>query len=623
MLFFLEVSMECTCVLSRALSSALLCLSLLFTVLPTGEAIAGNVLKGKDLELMSHYYLRPVPESVPDILEKLASSKELSERLDAGDDLSSIAYLFARVARSEPGLLTRYQELFEKAPRKGRIFLLQVFRQTGGEEMIPYLKTRLEDESFRDEREEIRHALASLPSGVDALEMPVEKAGDLDMLWSEFMATGDPRAVERIIDVLETPDATREKFEIYLRTNQVDQSDGLVAAIKNYLWVLCDTRTGQVLTEKDLDISLVVFSLRPEHPREAVRFLRETLQIDDEGFYRAAMKASAAWSLMSNAMQHPRILKICTDNARSRSTPVKLALLCVPACFHEDHLQIEEALEAFRALAQADPTNMDVHLHLMRLAIEERDLDAALKELAFFQEYGIDPGRNLHRELRYLEKLLLGPDTLKEKAEPVDIPAVVRETARTTGLHKSYSSELFIIPYPTPSATRSKNVVKFRMDHEKPDRYSVARRFFRDPTALPSSDRWITLGPDNYAQIRTWVKVPVLSGSHDKTNALLRIEKWTGLLEANRITEAKVFESKGRRYYCLKFPVKHGEETLADLISAGKKATAEVWIDAGNARNRQRRDREPCARRTGERARAHPPAGVRRLRLGGPHRAAG
>ncbi|HNY65006.1 MAG TPA: tetratricopeptide repeat protein [Deltaproteobacteria bacterium] len=571
--------MECTCVRKSALCSALFCLSLLCAALPAGQAFAGGIIEGNDLELLSHYYLRPVPKSVPDILERAMGSSELPERLAAGDDLSSLTYLFARVARDEPDLLPRYRELFEGGSHAGRVFLIRVLGQTGGGETADYLKARLDDPSCANERGEISKALALLPEGVDALQRPVEKPSDLDLLWSEFMVTGDPRAVERIIDVLEFPDLTRERLEDYLKAGRLDQKDGLVSAIRNYLWVLCDTDTGKVITYKDLDISLVVFSLRPEHPREAVRFIRETLRIDDKAFSLAALKTSAAWSLMSNAAKHPRLLDICTGNALTRSTPVKLALLCVPACFHEDHLQVDEAVEAFRKMAEADPTNLDVHLHLMRLAIERRDLDAALREFSVFQENGIDPGRGPGRELRFLEKLLLGPDRLRNTGEALDVAGVVREMARATGLLRSYASELYVIPY--PSSGRSRSAVRFRMECERPDRFSVSRRYCRDSSSPPGNDRWITLGPDNYAQLKTWVKVPVPAGGHGKTNAMLRIEKWAALLEANAVTEAKVFEGRGKRYYCLKFPVKHGEETLSDLIAEGKKATAEIWIDAG------------------------------------------
>jgi hypothetical protein len=574
--------MESTCVCrsARAVIPCALCLCLLCAILPALPAHGLPEFSQDDLDLLNHYYLRPVPGSVPEILERLACSKYLSSRMETGDDLSGTAYLFARVARSEPWLAGKYREVLEKTGHTGRLFLIRVLGLMGGEDTAAYLQGKLADLQFAEEKGEVMRALAMLPGGADVCRMPVEKPSDLDMLWAEFMVTGEARAVERIIDVLERPDITREKLEQYLRTRPADGNDGLVAAVKNNLWALCDTGSGKVITCKDLDISLVVMALRPEHPREAVRFIREALGMSDADYYRAALKGSAAWSLMSNAMEHPGILKICTDNAPGRSTPVKMALLCVPACFSEDHLLIDDAVKAFSEMAEEDPSNLDVHLHLMRLAIEKRDLNEARRELALFRENGLDPGRKLDRDFAFLEKLCLSREGLKEVKRPVDVAAVVRETVRRTAGLKSYSSEAFIIPIPMPPGIRCTSPLKFEAEYEKPDRISVTRRMIANPQALPVYERWVTLGCDHYSLARQWYKVADQEGGHDKANALLRIDKWARLLESNPMKEGRMFESQGKRYYCMSFPVESTDDTLADLVSAGKKGAAEIWIDA-------------------------------------------
>jgi hypothetical protein len=570
--------MECTCVSFRGrtfiFSACLIC-----SFLAALPALALTEFSQNDLDLLSHYYLRPIPGSVPGILERLAGSGYLSSRLEAGEELAGTAFLFARVARSEPPLAEKYREAFEKTGHPGRVFIARVFGFMGGESTEEFLRAKLEDPAYTREKGDIMRALALLPSGVDACTMPVEKASDLDMLWAEFMATGEAKAVERVIEVLGRPDVTRRHFEEYLGSGAVKGDDGLVAAIRNNLWVLADTKMGKILSSKDLDISLSVFALRPEHPREAVAFIRESLGMSNGDMYKAALKGSVAWSLMSNAAEHPRVLAICTESARSESTPVQLALLCVPACFHEDHLQLAEAVAAFREMEKADPENLDVHYHLMKLGIEMRDLKGARAERAVFTKYGIDPGRKVDRELDCLAKLLLRPEIMQEIPDTVDIQDLVRNTDIKTKLLTSYCSELFMIPIPLPPGLRCPTPMRFDIEYEKPDRLSVSRRVIATPRSLPSYERWITLGGDDYSFSRRWLKDSTAASGHDRTNGMLRMDKWVALLEANPRKEARVLEAEGVRYCLVTFPVDRTDDSMADLVSQGKKASAEVWID--------------------------------------------
>jgi hypothetical protein len=155
----------------------------------------------------------------------------------------------------------------------------------------------------------------------------------------------------------------------------------------------------------------------------------------------------------------------------------------------------------------------------------------------------------------------------------------VRNTAIKARLLTSYFSEAFIIPIPLPTDLRCPNPMRFDLEYEKPDRLSVSSRVVSTPQALPAYERWITLGSDDYSFSRRWVKASTVAGGHAKTNRMLLMDKWVTLLEANPGKEAQVFEKDGARYCRVTFPVERTDDTLADLVSGGKKGLAEVWID--------------------------------------------
>jgi hypothetical protein len=570
--------MECCCVLRRCRFAPAF-VFLLFSAFFALPAHALTEFSQNDLDPLSHYYQHPVPGSVPGLLEGLAGSDYLSARLEAGEELAGTAYLFARVARTDPALASRYREIFEKAGYSGRVFIARVFGLMGGPDTRAFLEEKLEDPAYGREKGEIMLALSTLPSGVDALNMPIEKASDLDMLWAEFMATGNAKAVERVIEVLERPDVTRRHFEQYLASKTVGRDDEVVAAIRNNLWVLTDTEAGKIISRKDLDISLSIFSIRPEHPRESLTFINEALRMKADDLYKAALKGSAMWSLLSNAADHPRVLEICTESARSKSTPVKLSLLCVPACLHEDLLHLEDAVRAFREMEKEDPENLDIHYHVLRLALEMRDLEVARSEREVFRRYDLDPGRMIDRELACLEKLILRPEIMTEVPLEPNLGDLLKNTAVKARLLSSYFSEAFIIPIPLPAGSRCLTPVRYDVTYEKPDRWSVSSRVISTPLALPAYERWITLGADTYSFTRGWIKASPASAGHGKTNAVLRMDKWITLLETNPRKEARCFEREGRRYCRVTFPVERTVDSLADLVASGRSADAEVWID--------------------------------------------
>lgn len=104
-------------------------------------------------DLLVNYYRNPHPDKIPSALEHIAASDFIKNQ---PTDVSAMtAYLFGRIARQEPSLVSKYMEVFEKATHthEGRVFTLMVFQICGNEEVKHFLEDKLNDKNFETEKQ--------------------------------------------------------------------------------------------------------------------------------------------------------------------------------------------------------------------------------------------------------------------------------------------------------------------------------------------------------------------------------------------------------------------------------------------------------------------------------------
>ena len=158
-----------------------------------------------DFERFStYYYLNPEPQRLPAVLENFFKSETFSDEQACDEHCRNIiSYFFARATGSEQNLIENYKSLFENGTHKQRVFLLKILQLCGDEQVSIFLKSKLKEEAFAGEKEQIRQVLKEgIPIEFGLINEPINEAGDLDLLWVEFMTTGNDEAVKRIISVL-------------------------------------------------------------------------------------------------------------------------------------------------------------------------------------------------------------------------------------------------------------------------------------------------------------------------------------------------------------------------------------------------------------------------------------
>jgi len=322
-------------------------------------------------EIFTTYYRSPSPARAVAALE--AQARADPGWLDRGRRTLEI-YFFSVIARVYAPILRDYEALFDRQPSR---YILDVLAGTADETTRRFVATRLTDDRFRA----LHHQMRSVAKGsagprLDPLGHPARDALDLDLLWAEFLVTGETTSVERIIDVLEWPDLVRERVEMSLRLpksvrfvemllpwpgrSRLSVSDGVV----RFLGIRVDGERRVVETPEDLDCRFWAPSGSPgERAWALVSPLLSKRQRE-----KVATKAVARWSLGANSIEHERVLEACEAGSATRRGRAELALLEISAYARLSRGDRSEAASWATRYLELSPNNDDVRSLLDRAA---------------------------------------------------------------------------------------------------------------------------------------------------------------------------------------------------------------------------------------------------------------
>lgn len=529
-----------------------------------------------EMKILTNYYSDPRPDEVPNILRKVINSKLLKIKKDE-ESLYPLAYMFARIAQKRPSEIESYEEIFEKASHDQRLFLLIIFRITGGEDVARYLKQKINDDKYSSEKREIEKNLSLLPSKIDVLTMKISKPGDLDMLWSDFFITGNKKAVERIIEVMEWQDIARGRLQDYLTKQSVSDDDKTISILRNEIGYLCDSKNHKVLSNSDLDIEL--YPLTKSQSSADMQTVKQSLNIDHDILFRAMTKAAAQWSLESNALQHKKVLEICENNIPGKSKKAQLYLRSILMKKYNKLGMHDEAIKGWTEVIGLDPFYVPAHKNLAELFIEKRNINACKKELSFFMLYKIPYYSELEKNINHLNLLLLDSGADKKKCESINSRDVIREIIANDANNKTYSIENYVFIRPAPENLKSDFPIQIKASVNRPDRFSVFQTVW-GPDG-PIYDKWISMGSNYYFQIGVWIRESndQMIENWTKANNNLKIEQWSKMLVGNDIKNVKCFETEGNKYLYFSFLLEN-IDNISDLFSNNKIGShVEIWVD--------------------------------------------
>src|SRR5437867_4042976 len=234
-------------------------------------------------------------------------------------------YFFARISKDRVELVPAYEKVLSEVCGKGAEVLLEILRQPGGS------GTRLR---------------------------PIRTGLDLDLLWCEFLATGSTEPVFRIIDVLNWPDLVRAGLQEWRQTPESRlrrwQAFRRIRKLPETFELRFDG--ARISTAEDLDCRLGLDGIQTNRQRaEKIRALLPVQFSADELNY-IALKSVAKWSIASNAIKHPPVLKACRE-AEARTTGAGLSLLEIQAEAHLAKWEITQAQKVLDEYLRTSPGN--------------------------------------------------------------------------------------------------------------------------------------------------------------------------------------------------------------------------------------------------------------------------
>jgi hypothetical protein len=231
-----------------------------------------------------------------------------------------LAHAYGHLARGKPELVRLYERLFPKPfnDLAGRRFLLAALALCADDDTRAALDAWHGDGTLRDLRpeiDEVRTALAEKSLQLPRAREPREPL-DLDLLWVDFFVTGDYPPVERILGILDRPDALRAKISGAL-TRDPDLRAPLFQTLKTLGMV--DPEEPESLIDVDLDYLVSRRNVGATgSAADALRTLNQQLELRREDWQGFAMKGVADWSMASNVQHHPRLMELLKSHLADR-----------------------------------------------------------------------------------------------------------------------------------------------------------------------------------------------------------------------------------------------------------------------------------------------------------------
>lgn len=275
-------------------------------------------------EFVTDYHREPAPKRVPAMLAIVVNGKvcESFTAIDPPHHLLLLAHAFGHMARGKGDLVRAYEAQFPGAAQPAKLFLLATLQICGDQDTVKQIATWQRDpkNSNLETALEAARRCISDPQRTLPRDRPARLPTDLDLLWGDFLITGEYPPVSRILDVFDEQDPMRPKIETLLKTNSGNSADllQLLRGLK-----LIQPGTTDKLVEEDLDLAILFDkSGKSRNYVQAMEALHPVLQLSEEEWTVAlVVKAVASWSLKSNMEQHPRLCELL--NRHSKDRPAK------------------------------------------------------------------------------------------------------------------------------------------------------------------------------------------------------------------------------------------------------------------------------------------------------------
>ena len=469
--------------------------------------------------LLGTFYLEGTPNLAVTALSYWLSSS-VHEQKDAAQ-LELHKRLFRLIRKRFPEVRARWLDLSESSTQWGRKFVTEICTES---------------------------LLEARP--------PIQTAEDLDARWAEFLVSGESQPIEEIVEVLSWPDRIRARIEAFLSERR--RFDFLFGGERRRrmlgklaaLGIGSDESLQKLESPFDLDCLALMNGMAVDAERCKVLQTALLNPLEASDLVYLATKATAKWSLWSNARQHPRVLAVCVDALGRVSGAPRLGLLQI----------IAEA--AFRQEPQ-------------------RTVSAAQEFLALFPDHSqmAQLLRAAQKQSRILERQALFAESESSRTE-FSLNQGIAALQRCLLATKSVSSYRLHLTVRNPSepgfSVRDGLQSEWDLDVVLPDRFGGERWFWNPEERTALADRWITIGTAHYENPSFWVRFakPFRTAS----NLGLCLDAYLSPLQTATTAHAWEVSQQQQSFVLLEFVEVLLPELSAAVGSPSDVAPSRVWL---------------------------------------------
>ncbi len=456
----------------------------------------------------------------------VAAAGDPARRAEAGERVNQQFLFFARAAEGRPEVVRAYEAVARALPVEQVAAVLKLLAHAGDAATLFFLH----EFAAQPGNHPVAAFIADLLRKGLGRDADIEAAASaeitapehLDRRWTEFMAAGDPAKVAEIVAVLGWPDRLRAHLERLLAPRRglgaLFGGNGKAAAIMRGLTPLgfrFDPKTHAIVNAEDVDLLAILREGRPDGGR--FKAFVEALPSRPEPALAiaAATKASALWSLASNAGEHPRVLAVCEAAAAKASGATRLALLEIVALAQARRGEFAAALKAWTAYREQAPGREGLDERIEALALEQRFAALAVPATE-------------------------GARVLTAEASTAAARACAELLARTPAYHVRAQHRRIGEADSDEVMLRS----EWRGQHVGGDRTRMSRAFWTRQSAEGLADEWIDIGADNYmCGPGMWLKTPPGFVDRAVDNAVTRKDRFVALLLGQRVSAGRSDEA--------------------------------------------------------------------------------
>ncbi|MBA3545316.1 MAG: hypothetical protein H0T76_02420 [Nannocystis sp.] len=455
-----------------------------------------------------------IREHLPGIVSAAGSGDPEREAI-ADQQLTSGVVFFARAAEGRPEILRAYEDVARTVATEQVELVLKLLMHAGDAATAAFLREFAEQPVNHRFAPMLAHALQQglgrAPEIEQAARAPVTNASHLDLRWAEFMATGDTTKVAEIVAVLGWPDRLRDHLRPLLAPRNWLASlfarrsrPSVIVQGLEPLGFRFDPTTHALLNREDLDLLAILSDGRPDGARFKAFVDALPVKPATEVAVAATTKASAMWSLASNAVEHPRVLAVCEAAAEQQTGAARLSLIELLTLVYQRLGDFAAARRAWSDYLALDPDRVGARERLVELELELQFADIQQASAAATISVELSPAASVAAARRCGGQL-----------------------ARTDAYHARAHYTLHSQPLDDEAMIRG----DWRGRHSGRDRSRMWRAFWTRKDSDGLVDEWLDIDGVNYMSgPGLWIKTPPGFISRAADNALLRNDRFAALL---------------------------------------------------------------------------------------------